>query len=59
MATSLSAFTARLFSTRAARAFPFASPVCSSCTSGSTAPARTMLTWSSAFSARLLSTLAA
>eukprot|EP00976_Prorocentrum_cordatum_P112072 1195470-Prorocentrum_minimum.AAC.4 len=41
MATWLSALiAARFFSARAARVFPSASPVLSSCTSGSTAPAR-------------------
>eukprot|EP00959_Pyramimonas_sp_CCMP1952_P315663 6606823-Pyramimonas_sp.AAC.1 len=45
MATSLSVFSARLLSKRAASP---ASPVCSSCTSGATAPAFTVATrWES------------
>eukprot|EP00976_Prorocentrum_cordatum_P020286 412029-Prorocentrum_minimum.AAC.1 len=59
MATWLSEFSPRLLKPRAASVFPSASPVRSSCTSGSTAPAPTMATRLSEFTAKLLSAHAA
>eukprot|EP00959_Pyramimonas_sp_CCMP1952_P032569 683367-Pyramimonas_sp.AAC.1 len=59
MATWLSEFPARFLSARAATIFPSASPVRSSCTRGSTAPACAMATWLSKFCARLCSAHAA
>eukprot|EP00959_Pyramimonas_sp_CCMP1952_P053165 1112004-Pyramimonas_sp.AAC.1 len=60
MVTLLSEFVARLLSSaEAAGTFPAASPVRSSCTSGSTAPARAMATLLSEFVARLSSAEAA
>eukprot|EP00959_Pyramimonas_sp_CCMP1952_P066882 1396511-Pyramimonas_sp.AAC.1 len=59
MVALLSAFSVRLPNAQAASVFPSVSPVRSSCTSGSTAPARTMASWLSEFPARLLSARAA